>query len=80
MQRIARSGFAAITILGLAACTDSSAPTQLRAARSPAAEVSPGTQLCKPCPPGQVCTAVCEETSEGFINPGTRTGGDAPNE
>lgn len=84
MKRIARYGFAAaITILGLSACADSATSTESRAADSKAGaalatEISPGTQLCKPCPPGQVCAAVCEDPSEDLINPGGRRSPDAP--
>jgi hypothetical protein len=72
MQSIARNSITAVIIvLSLAACADAPTSTKSAIGRSPAASASvdPDAQLCRPCPPGQVCAAVCEEPFEGVVNP-----------
>jgi hypothetical protein len=61
MQRIARRGIsAALTLLGVAGCVDPVAPTESRSTPLPTFDVIVGSALCKPCPPGMICAAVCE--------------------
>jgi hypothetical protein len=65
MQRIARRGIsAALTLLGVAGCVDPVAPTESRSTPLPTFDVSVGSVLCKPCPPGVICAAVCEPLPE----------------
>lgn len=68
MQRSIFRGLAgavvAVAVIGLAACAESLAPVESRAAiGSPSFDVTidiGGGEICTPCPPGVVCAAVCE--------------------
>jgi hypothetical protein len=70
MQRMIRcSAFVALTVLGVAACADSVAPPRPGATPAPVFDVIAGNSVCKPCPPGSVCAAVCEPISIEIVVP-----------
>jgi hypothetical protein len=73
MQRVVRCGsIAALIVLGVGGCADSVAPPQPRAMPSPVFDVTAGVTVCKPCPPGSVCAAVCEPIPIEIVVPDQR--------